>query len=29
MNWVRETFTVTCDPAKPDRAVIAQFLASS
>jgi GNAT superfamily N-acetyltransferase len=29
MNWVRETFTVTCDPAKLDRAVIARFLASS
>ena len=29
MNWVREQFTVTCDPSKLDRAVIAQFLASS
>ena len=29
MSWVRETFTVTCDPAKLDRAVIAQFLAST
>lgn len=29
MNWVRETFTVTCDPAKLDRVVIARFLASS
>lgn len=29
MNWVRETFTVTCDPAKLDRTVIARFLASS
>jgi GNAT superfamily N-acetyltransferase len=29
MNWVRETFTVTCDPAKLDRAVIARFLVSS
>ena len=29
MNWVRDTFTVTCDPAKLDRAVIAGFLASS
>ncbi len=29
MNWVRETFTVTTDPAKLDRAVIARFLASS
>jgi GNAT superfamily N-acetyltransferase len=27
--WVRDTFTVTCDPAKLDRAVIAEFLASS
>ena len=29
MTWVRDTFTVTCDPAKLDRAVIAEFLASS
>jgi GNAT superfamily N-acetyltransferase len=29
MNWVRDTFTVTCDPAKLDRLTIAQFLASS
>jgi GNAT superfamily N-acetyltransferase len=29
MSWVRETFTVTCDSAKLDRAVIAQFLAST
>lgn len=29
MNWNRDTFTVTCDPAKLDHAVIAQFLASS
>ena len=29
MNWVRDTFTVTCDPAKLDRVVIARFLASS
>ena len=29
MNWVRDTFTVTCDPAKLDLAVIAGFLASS
>jgi len=29
MNWVRDTFTVTSDPAKLDRAVIAEFLASS
>jgi len=28
-TWVRDTFTVTCDPAKLDRAVIAEFLASS
>jgi GNAT superfamily N-acetyltransferase len=29
MNWVRGTFTVTCDPAKLDHAVIVEFLASS
>jgi len=29
MNWVRDTFTVTSDPAKLDLAVIAEFLASS
>jgi GNAT superfamily N-acetyltransferase len=29
MNWVRDTFTVTCDHAKLDLAVIAGFLASS
>jgi len=29
MKWVRDTFTVTSDPAKLDRAVIAEFLASS
>jgi GNAT superfamily N-acetyltransferase len=28
-DWVRDTFTITCDPAKLDVAVIAQFLASS
>ena len=28
-SWVSGTFTVTCDPAKMDRAVIAEFLASS
>jgi GNAT superfamily N-acetyltransferase len=28
-SWVNGTFTVTCDPAKMDRAVIAEFLASS
>ena len=27
--WTRGTFTVSCDPAKLDRALIAQFLASS
>lgn len=27
--WTRGTFTVTCDPAKLDRALIAEFLASS
>jgi GNAT superfamily N-acetyltransferase len=29
MTWVRDTFTVTCDPAKLDHAVIKQFLVSS
>lgn len=29
MNWSRDTFTVTCDPAKLDLAVITEFLASS
>ena len=29
MNWVRDTFTVTTDMTKLDRAVIAEFLASS
>lgn len=29
MNWVRGTFTVTCDPAKLDRALVAEFLAST
>jgi len=29
MKWVRDTFTVTCDPAKLDLAVITEFLASS
>jgi hypothetical protein len=28
-SWVSGTFTVTCDPAKMDRAVIAEFLAAS
>lgn len=28
-SWVNGTFTITCDLAKMDRAVIAQFLASS
>jgi GNAT superfamily N-acetyltransferase len=28
-SWVNGTFTITCDPAKMDRAVIAGFLASS
>lgn len=27
--WTKDTFTVTCDPAKLDRALIAEFLASS
>ena len=29
VSWSRETFTVTCDPARLDLAVIAEFLASS
>jgi GNAT superfamily N-acetyltransferase len=29
MNWVRDTFTVTCDPAKLDHGVIAGFLVST
>lgn len=29
MNWVREEFSVTCDPAELDSALIADFLASS
>jgi GNAT superfamily N-acetyltransferase len=28
-SWVLGTFTVTCDPARLDRALIAEFLASS
>jgi GNAT superfamily N-acetyltransferase len=28
-SWANGTFTVTCDPAKMDRAVIAEFLRSS
>ena len=28
-SWVNGTFTITCDPARMDRAVIAEFLASS
>jgi GNAT superfamily N-acetyltransferase len=27
--WIKGTFTVTCDPSKMDRAVIAEFLSSS
>lgn len=27
--WVKDAFTVTCDPTKMDRAVIAEFLRSS
>lgn len=27
--WTKDTFTVTCDPTKMDRAVIAEFLGSS
>ena len=29
MQWCRDTFTVTCDPAKLDLALITEFLASS
>lgn len=29
MNWVRDSFTITCDPAKLDHALIARALASS
>lgn len=29
MHWTRDSFTVTCDPAKLQSAVVAQFLASS
>ena len=29
MHWSRDTFTVTCDPAKLDLALITEFLASS
>ena len=29
MAWTRDNFSVTCDPAKLDRAVITQFLSSS
>lgn len=28
-SWTKDTFTVTCDPAKLDRALIAEFLVSS
>ena len=28
-SWFDGTFTITCDPARMDRAVIAEFLASS
>ena len=28
-HWVKDTFTVTCDPNKMDHAVIAEFLRSS
>src|SRR5690606_10834967 len=28
-EWTRETFTVSCDPAKVDLAVVAEFLSSS
>jgi GNAT superfamily N-acetyltransferase len=27
--WTKDTFTVTCDPARMDRVVIAEFLGSS
>jgi GNAT superfamily N-acetyltransferase len=29
MEWQRESFTITCDPAKQDRAVIEEFLSTS
>jgi GNAT superfamily N-acetyltransferase len=29
MHWSRDTFSVTCDPAKLDRQMIAKFLSSS
>jgi GNAT superfamily N-acetyltransferase len=29
MEWVRDQFTISCDPARLDRAVITEFLASS
>ncbi len=29
MEWTKETFTVSCDPAKLDVAVVAEFLNSS
>jgi GNAT superfamily N-acetyltransferase len=29
MEWIREDFSVTCDPAKLDRAVTTQFLSTS
>lgn len=29
MNWVSDTFTVSCDPAKLDHSLISGFLASS
>lgn len=29
MEWTRDNFSVTCDPARLDRAVITQFLSSS
>jgi len=28
-SWVNGTFTITCDPARMDRVVVADFLASS
>jgi GNAT superfamily N-acetyltransferase len=29
MSWTRDSFTVTCDPTKINKVVVAQFLASS
>lgn len=29
MNWIRDSFSITCDPARLNRSMITQFLASS